>query len=169
MKKRHIVFGAVFLAVFVVGSLNIISDGRIGHALRAQVPGHGGSPGMKPDISIDRKVTLKQGGISSATAEIRNARIVSYANPTITSAEENRIEVEADLAPPPRMVQQSLPPSWVYSHGEPEIMMDIDLNASETVDPGNYTFRVTAESSMDINASEASEQFSVTVVNGSAE
>ena len=168
MEVRHVVFGAVFLAVFTIGSLNIISDGRVGHALSAQFPGHGATF-AEPKISIEENVTLKPGSNTSVTARIRNAKVISYENPTLFNREEARIDVDADLNPSPRMIQQSLPPSWVYDHVEPEIQMRMTLKASENLEPGNYSFRITAEPDTDVNATEISGEFSVRVVKGSAE
>lgn len=67
------------------------------------------------------------------------------------------------------MVQQSLPPSWVYNHVESNVKMNITLNASRKIKPGNYSFMVTAEPSMEINAPKTSQEFKVTVVNGKIE
>lgn len=167
MEKRHIVFGAVFFSVFIIGSLNIISDGRFGHAIVSKVPGHAGDPGAEPEISIQSNVTLEQGETASVTAVVRNARTISYTNPTLTHREGRRIDVDADLKPFPRMVQQSLPPTWVYSHIEPEVKMNITLNASRNVKPGNHSFELTAASDIAVDAPESSERFSVEIENSS--
>ena len=165
METRHVIFGAVFLAVFTFGSLNIISDGRVGHAVSAQLPGHSVASNSEPEISIEENVTLEPGATKSVNAEI--AKIISYTNPTLFNRDEAQIDVDAKLEPSPGMVQQSLPPSWVYDHVEPEILMNISLNSSESMAPGNYSFNVTAESGMDIEAREVSESFSVRVLNSS--
>lgn len=161
METRHVIFGAVFIAVFTVGSLNIISDGEVAHMLSIQLQ----SP--EPKISIEENVTLKPGSNASVTARIRDAKVISYENPTLFNREEARIDVDADLDPSPRMVQQSLPPYWVYEYLEPEIHANIVLNASEDMDPGNYTFEVTAESERGSDATEISREFSVVVSNSS--
>ena len=167
MEVRHVVFGAVFLAVFTIGSLNIISDGAFGHMLTSQLPSHSVGPDAEPEISLEENVSLKPGTSGSVEAEIRNAKIISYRNPTLTNRQGARIDVNADLKPSPALVQQSLPPSWVYDYVEPKIQMDISLKASEDVNPGNYTFEITAESETGSKSQDTSREFSVIVSNSS--
>jgi len=143
MEKRHVFFGVVFVAVFGVGMLNVISDGRLSHAIQSQFPWHTGDSSTTPQIEVE-DLKLAQGETGETVALVRNAEKVSYRDYSMSGVEENSPQLEAELFPYPSTVQESYPPNWLYDHPEQLIEVRMKFNISEETDPGNYTYGVEA-------------------------
>lgn len=141
MESRHIVFGAVFVAFFGIGMLNVMSDGRFGHAISAQFPWHAGTS-TAPTVEVEN-LTVEQGEIGEVKATVRNANRVSYANYNLSEGAK-RLDLDAEPHPGPRFVAQSLPPYWNYDHTEKRIVVRMEFNISKGTEPGVYDYGVRA-------------------------
>jgi len=141
MKKRHVIFGAVFVAIFGIGMLNVMSDGRLGHAIQSQFPWHIGSA-EAPSIEVEN-LSVEQGEIGEVEAVVRNTDMVSYANYELSEG-QRRLDLDAKPYPGPSFVKQSLPPYWNYDHVEKKVVVNMEFNISENTDPGVYDYGIEA-------------------------
>ncbi len=142
MEARHIVFGAVFVAFFGIGMLNVMSDGRFAHMLASQIPGHAGTGNAS--IQDVEEVELESGEKVIRRVELRNVKRVSYGDPTISTNGTDPLNFTIDLAPPFSGVEQSMPPNYVYDHRERKITATLSFEAEEVAEPGEWTFELTA-------------------------
>lgn len=142
MGKRHVFFGAIFMAVFGIGMLNLLSEGRLGHEINSQFPWHTGNTSAAPEVEVEN-LSLDQGESEEVVALVRNADEVTYIDYSLfPQAERNNLELEAGTSPSPSFVQQSLPPNWLYDHTEKLIEVRMWFNSSEDTEPGNYTYGI---------------------------
>lgn len=141
METRHVIFGAVFVGIFSIGMLNVISDGRLGHAVNSQLPWHAGTS-AEPTIDVEN-LTVEQGNIGEVKATVRNADRVSYTNYNLFEGGK-RLDMDAGPRPNPSFVEQSLPPYWNYDHVEKKIVVEMKLNISQETEPGIYKYGVEA-------------------------
>lgn len=160
METRHIFFGAVFVAVFGIGMLNVMSDGRFAHMLSSQVPGHVGTGNAS--IQEVEDVVLEPGKTVTRRVELRNVKRVSYVDPTIFANGTDPVNFTMDLSPPPRMVEQSLPPNYVYEHTERKVTAILNFEAEEVAEPGEWMFELTAKPD-DIRTEEISKKIRVKI------
>lgn len=129
------------MAVFGVGMLNVMSDGRFGHMLASQIPGHAGTGNTSVQYVED--VVLEPGETVTRRVELRNVKRVSYADPTIFSNGTDPVNFTMNLSPHPRMVEQSLPPNYVYEHIEKKVTATLNFEAEEVAKPGEWIFELT--------------------------
>ena len=143
MERRHVFFGVVFVAVFGIGMANVMSDGRLGHTIASQLPGHTGDG----EASIEKieKIQLEPGERVTREVKLENVKRVSYRDPTIFANGTDPLNFSLELSPSPRMVEQSLPPNYVYEHREARVDARLSFRAEEVTEPGQWTFRLDAK------------------------
>lgn len=141
MAIRHMVFATVFIVVFGVGMVNVMTDGRLVHELRSELPNHAG----EGNVSIEEvePVVLESGETSLRTVEIQNARRISYEDPTLNS--NNSISFDMSLQPPPSGVEESMPPNYVYDHQERTAEAMLNFSAGQSASAENLTFKLKAK------------------------
>ena len=142
MQLRHIVFGAVLVAFFGIGMLNVMSDGRFAHMLASQLPGHAGTGNAS--IQQVEEVRLEQGETVTRIIELRNVKRVSYVDPTISANGTDSVNFSIDLAPPFKGVEQSMPPNYVYDHKERTVTAILSFEAKEAAESAKWNFELTA-------------------------
>lgn len=155
MEKRHVVYGIVFIAVFTLGTLNVMTDGRFSHALSSKIPGHSAEASVTPEIEIKDNLSLEANETGEINAVIRNSDKVSY---TITG-NTPRTSLNPDFRPSPSAGQDSMPPTWIWDHPEKEINLVINFNSSE-LGTGEHRFSLEAYNS---DSKTVEKEFSVTV------
>lgn len=127
MEKRHIVYGIVFIAVFTMGSLNVMTDGRFSHLLSSQLPGHSAEASATPEIEIENNLSLGNNETGEIRGVVRNADEVSYSY----YGDDRSPLLKPNFNPPSSGGQDSLPPTWLWDHPEKEIEFSISFNSSE--------------------------------------
>ena len=142
MEPRHVLFGAVFVIVFGVGMANVSTNGDLVHEISTELPIYEASGNAS--IQQVQKATLQPGESKQITAKIQNVREVSYTDPNVLRNVTSNLEFDVNLSPPPAMVQESLPPSYIYDQATNTVTARINISATGNAEPGNYTFELQA-------------------------
>lgn len=139
MAIRHMIFATVFIAVFGVGMVNVMTDGRLVHELRSELPNHAGDGNVS--IEAVDTIELEPGETKLKTVRINNGRRISYGDPTLSS-NMTEVKFSMSLQPPPSGAEQSLPPTYFYSHQEKTADAKLNFTVDEDASSANLSFEL---------------------------
>ncbi|WP_414837679.1 hypothetical protein ACK3SF_05410 [Candidatus Nanosalina sp. VS9-1] len=152
MEKRHIIYGAVFVVIFALGSFNVATDGEVSYIL------NNGEKNVTPEIDVENNLTIGRNQTGTVEASIQNAQRASYTASREGVIGPYEMTPEYDISPRPRGVLTSLPPYWVWDKAVGRIDVTMEFNSSG-IEKGNYSYGVEAWN----NESYSNETFHVVV------
>ncbi|EGQ43840.1 MAG: hypothetical protein J07AB43_05060 [Candidatus Nanosalina sp. J07AB43] len=122
--------------------VNVQTDGELVHEIGTELPGYEASGNTS--IGDIQKVVLEAGESAEVTTKVLNVKEISYADPTLSENVSDSVDLELELSPPPGMVQESLPPQYLYDQRTKAVTARISISAPEDAEAGTYNFELLA-------------------------